>query len=155
MALAIIVAVLFAAAGQVGAEQGGAAKKTWTRGDQESPEMHPGRSCIDCHAKGEGPTFIIAGTVFQDISEADDVYGVPGAVVQITDASGKVRTLTTNASGNFFLKARGNTVAMPFTAKVIYKGNENAMAASQSTGNCAACHTAQGRNGAPGRIIVP
>jgi hypothetical protein len=149
------VIVLFAAAGYVSAQQSGVAKKTWTRGDEESPEMHPGLSCIDCHARGEGPKFIIAGTVFQSISEADDVYGVPGAVVQITDAKGKVRKLTTNASGNFFLKAWGNSVSMPFTAKVIYKGNENAMATPQSSGNCAACHTAQGLNGAPGRIIVP
>ena len=37
----------------------------WTVGDRESPEMHPGRSCIDCHAKGEGPRFLVAGTVYQ------------------------------------------------------------------------------------------
>jgi hypothetical protein len=155
--LALAVALLFIAAGAASAEQGqgNTSRRLWTRGDSESPEMHPGRSCIDCHAKGEGPRFAIAGTVFQNISEDDDVYGVPGAVVQVTDAGGKVYTLTSNASGNFFLRARGNTVAMPFTAKVIYRGNVNAMATPQSSGNCAACHTAGGVNGAPGRIIVP
>jgi mono/diheme cytochrome c family protein len=29
------------------------------------------------------------------------------------------------------------------------------MSTPQSTGNCAACHTAKGVNGAPGRIIIP
>ncbi len=153
-ALAAAVMLLFAA-GSATAEQSGTAGKTWTGGDSESPEMHPGLSCIGCHAKGEGPRFVIAGTVFQNISEKDDVYGVPGAVVQITDAKGKVRKLTTNASGNFSLRAWGNTIALPFTAKVMYKGNENAMGTPQSTGDCAACHTAQGMKGAPGRIIVP
>jgi hypothetical protein len=132
-----------------------ASVKKWTQGDSESPLMHPGRSCIDCHAKGEGPKFIIAGTVFQKLTESDDDYGVVGVTVQITDAKGVVTKLTTNASGNFFLRARGSSIAMPFTAKVIFKGAENAMGTPQSTGNCASCHTAAGLNGAPGRIIIP
>jgi hypothetical protein len=78
-----------------------------------------------------------------------------GAVVRLTDAKGKLTTLTTNKAGNFMLRFRGNTFAMPFTAKVMFKGNERVMATPQSTGNCAGCHTARGAAGAPGRILLP
>ena len=127
----------------------------WTDGDEGSPDMHPGRSCIDCHALGEGPRFIIAGTVFRQLNEPNDTYGVKGVVVQLTDAKGKVIRLTTNTSGNFMLRARGNPIAFPFTAKVLFQGREAEMATPQSTGNCAACHTAKGEHGAPGRIVAP
>jgi hypothetical protein len=127
----------------------------WTNGDEGSPDMHPGRSCIDCHASGEGPRFIVAGTVFRELNEPSDTYGVRGVVVQLTDAKDKVIRLTTNAAGNFMLRARGNPIALPFTAKVLFKGREAEMATPQSTGNCAACHTARGENGAPGRIVAP
>ena len=121
----------------------------------ESPEMHPGISCITCHSRGEGPQYVIAGTVYQDFGEADDCYGFEGADVQITDANGKVFKLTTNKAGNFFLSARGNSVAMPFKARVVYGGNTREMMSPQGTGDCLSCHTATGSNGAPGRIVVP
>jgi hypothetical protein len=127
----------------------------WTGGDEGSPDMHPGKSCIDCHAQGEGPRFIVAGTVFKELTEPDDTYGVKGVVVQLTDAKGKVIRLTTNAAGNFMLRAHGNTIVFPFTAKVLFQGREGEMVTPQSTGNCAACHTAHGANGAPGRIVAP
>ena len=127
----------------------------WTGGDAESPEMHPGSDCIACHASGEGPRFLVAGTVYQKLDEPIDCYGVEGAVVRLTDAKGKLITLTTNRAGNFMLRTRGNVIAMPFTAKVMFKGKERAMATPQSAANCAGCHTAKGAAGAPGRIILP
>jgi mono/diheme cytochrome c family protein len=127
----------------------------WTRGNSESPEMHPGGSCIDCHAQGEGPKFLAAGTVFQALTEPDDCYGVKGVVVQLTDAKGQVLAVTTNASGNFFFGGRGMTITFPITAKLIAGGTTREMSSEQSTGNCALCHTAKGANGAPGRIIAP
>ena len=127
----------------------------WKAGDEGSPEMHPGWNCISCHAQGEGPRFIVAGTVYQQLDEPNDCYGVEGVVVQLTDAKGKVIRLTTNLAGNFAARARSGSIAFPITAKVLYKGNESVMASPQSTGNCAQCHTAKGRNGAPGRIVAP
>jgi hypothetical protein len=117
--------------------------------------MHPGLSCIDCHSKGEGPRFLAAGTVFQALTELDDCCGVKGVVVQLTDANGQVLAVTTNASGNFFFGGRGTTMAFPITAKLISGTRTREMGSEQSTGNCAACHTAKGANGAPGRIIAP
>jgi hypothetical protein len=124
----------------------------WTGGDEGSPEMHPGRSCVDCHATGEGPRFTIAGTVYRQLGEPNDCYGAAGVVVQVTDARGKVLRLTTNLAGNFFARA---AVSFPLSAKVLFKGRESGMATRQQTGNCARCHTAEGANGAPGRIVAP
>ena len=42
-----------------------------------------------------------------------------------------------------------------FTAQVKFNGQSAEMATPQSTDNCDACHTSQGVNGAPGRIIIP
>jgi len=129
--------------------------KAWTSGDRESPEMHPGDDCIGCHSSGEGPRFLIAGTVMNDLKDDTNCYGVEGVTVQITDANGKVNELTTNAAGNFYLESRGGSLATPFTAKVLRGGKEKAMTAAQSNGACATCHTAGGANGAPGRILPP
>ena len=117
--------------------------------------MRPGGNCIVCHASGEGPSYLVAGTVYQKYKESDDCYGVEGVKVELTDAKGKVTTLTTNKAGNFFLRARGSSIAMPFNAKVIFKSAERKMQTPQSTGNCMNCHTSKGANGAPGRTIIP
>ncbi len=127
----------------------------WTRGDRESPLMHPGGTCISCHSSGEGPAFSIAGTVYPTGHEPNDCNGVDGAgdvQVVITDAAGSVLTLDVNAAGNFSSNSR---IAMPFHAKVVTMGQERAMAAAQTTGDCNGCHTEGGANGAPGRIMLP
>jgi hypothetical protein len=128
----------------------------WTGGDEGSPEMHPGGNCIVCHGSGEGPRFVVAGTVYRQMNEKTDCYGVQGAVVTLTDASGAVVRLTANKAGNFMSRGREKEhLTMPLTAKVVFHGAERAMGTPQSTGNCAGCHTAQGANGAPGRIVIP
>ena len=80
------------------------------------------------------------------------IVGVSGAKVVITDENNKVLELSTNDAGNFFTK---ETVVLPLTAKVEYKGKVMEMGSPQSTGNCAKCHTEKRDNGAPGRIIIP
>jgi hypothetical protein len=127
----------------------------WTSGDEESPQMHPGGACIACHSRGEGPRFSVAGTVFPTAHEPTDCYGVEGGSdvhVEITDAAGSVLTLSVNAAGNFYST---KTVAYPFHAKVVTMGQERAMGAAQATGDCNSCHTETGKNGAPGRIMLP
>jgi hypothetical protein len=129
----------------------------WTRGDHESPLMHPGGMCIDCHSrKDEGPDLTIAGTLFPSMHEQDDCNGVDSsydAVVVITDANGKESQLKVNNAGNFYIEERA--VAKPYHAKIIYNGNERAMAAAQTVGDCNSCHTENGAQGAPGRIYLP
>ena len=52
----------------------------------------------------------------------------------------------------------GRAVAEGFAAcgaKVVVNGIERAMVTPQTLGDCNACHTQNGLQGAPGRIIVP
>ena len=164
--LSVLVLLLFlgalAAWAQEGEGSGGAKVPSstclsgmkWTGGNEGSPEMHPGGDCISCHARGEGPRFLAAGTVYQQLDEPNDCYGVKGVVVQVTDAKNKVYKMTSNASGNFNVR-RGGPITFPIRVKLFFNGRESAMATPQMTANCAACHTAAGANGAPGRVVAP
>lgn len=115
--------------------------------------MHPGRACISCHEQAGGPQLTIAGTVYPTAHEPDDCDGVAGSVqVVITDADGATQTLRVNSAGNFYSAA---AVAMPFHAKVVSGGQERAMSAAQTTGDCNGCHTVDGASSAPGRIMAP
>ncbi len=127
----------------------------WIGGDSESPLMHPGMSCITCHARGEGPKLTVAGTVYTKIDEKDDYFGVEGATVQIVDAKGKSVDLVTNKAGNFMLPARKALLVPPFSVKVLKGKAVNVMESPAPSGNCASCHTAAGSGGAPGRIMAP
>ena len=131
----------------------------WTLGDQKSPLMHPGGACVSCHSMSDGPPMALGGTVFPTAHEPIDCNGTSAggtAVVQITDAAGRVFTLPVNQAGNFHILAGGSpAITMPFRAKIIAHGKERVMSAAQSTGDCNSCHTEAGANGAPGRIMAP
>ena len=129
----------------------------WTGGNEGNAEMNPGQDCVACHAKeGEGPTFAIAGTVFSSIQEADNCYGASGAEVIITGSDGKEFVLAANAAGNFSLdKSASAELKIPYTAKVRVGTKENAMVTPQVAGSCNSCHTKNGANAAPGRVMTP
>ena len=126
---------------------------TWRSG--EGLTMRPGEACINCHSRDEGPVFSIAGTVYPTAHEPNDCNGAdPSAAarVVITDKNGQEFTVQVNAAGNFSLRAN---IAFPFRAKVVAGGKERAMLTAQSSGDCNACHTQNGANNAPGRIMLP
>lgn len=140
-------------------------------GDEEqSFLMHPGRACIDCHAADgdpDAPRFLFAGTVMGDLRDEDDCRGVPGVTVEILDQDDVVTaSATTNAAGNFGLCGAGGgtedfTCALapptsPFRVRLSWEGRTREMLTHQdAVGDCMACHTAQGDNGAPGRVVAP
>jgi hypothetical protein len=126
----------------------------WAGGDEESPNMHPGMGCNECHREEhEGPIFGLAGTVYTEYGEADDCYGAAGVTVEITDANGDVHSLTTRQSGNFYLES---SIETPYTARLIgADGSERVMVSEQTVTECNSCHTSEGVNDAPGRIIAP
>jgi cytochrome c553 len=124
----------------------------WVGDDDGSSQMHPGRDCIACHAqKGEGPTFTLAGTVFGAPKQADDCFGLPNAVVVVTDATGKTFSMGSNKAGNFTSR---EAVAFPITAKVLYGDKTIEMKTPVGSGACNSCHTVDGAQGAPGRIEI-
>jgi hypothetical protein len=125
----------------------------WLYGDSESPMMHPGRACIDCHNQHfNAPHLTIAGTVYPSAHDTDDCFGQGQAIVEVHDAAGMTYSMTTNSAGNFYRKAG---VTFPITAIVKYNGKEKAMKDPVDTGDCNSCHTEAGANGAPGRITLP
>jgi hypothetical protein len=137
----------------------------WTGGNEGSPLMNPGLSCLSCHSGGgggggeddeEAPPYTIAGTLYPSAHEPNLCNGsngeMNGARVVIVDAANHTITLTPNAAGNFFY---AGAVTFPFHAKVTFQGRERIMTAAQSNGSCNACHTQNGASGAPGRILLP
>lgn len=118
----------------------------------EGSNMEPGGDCISCHARDEGPNYTIAGTVMGASNDDDRCVGLDSATVVITGADGQVISLDTNGVGNFFYRG---PLATPYTAKVVRDGKELAMTTPQVDGDCASCHTAQGANSAPGRVLAP
>lgn len=130
-----------------------ASTKKWVGGDEGATIMHPGEDCIACHAReGEGPGFKIAGTVYGAANQANNCFGIQGATIEITGADGKVFNLAANEAGNFYTK---ESVATPYTARVLFNGKESKMQTPQSSGACNSCHTQGGSDGAPGRVLSP
>lgn len=136
----------------------------WTMGDHESPLMHPGMACRTCHSMKEprvATRLPIVGTVYPTGHEPDDCLGVDGeaedVVVEITTADARVIELPVNASGNFlFDTARDRTpIKFPITARVMKGDKERKMLTAQMSGDCNSCHSQNGAEGAPGRILAP
>jgi mono/diheme cytochrome c family protein len=126
-----------------------------------SPLMHPGRACITCHTTGtgflnlqHGPSFTLAGTVYPSAHEPDDCNGAAGGGVSvvITGAAGQSLTLTPNAVGNFTSLAR---VVLPYMVEIRAAGRVRAAATPHQNGDCNSCHSQQGQQGAPGRLLMP
>lgn len=128
----------------------------WTRGDDEgSSNMKPGGACMACHAREGGKVFTIAGTVYPTAHEPDDCNGANGAAamtIVVTDANGLIVNARVNGVGNFSARA---AIVPPFRVKVTDGARERAMVGTLTAGDCNTCHTEQGVNGAPGRIIAP
>jgi hypothetical protein len=113
------------------------------------PTMEPGNACVACHN-----TFL-AGTVYPTAHEPNDCDGVnvSNATVRVTDATGAVTSISINNVGNFY--TNGSALTPPVQVEVVYNGATRAMATPLSIGDCNSCHTEQGDNGAPGRIMLP
>jgi cytochrome c5 len=154
----------------------------WTMGNTGSPAMHPGDACNACHSASKGPNLTFAGTVYRgglhDIDDCNGTGAPAPLTVVITDKNGQTATLVVNDAGNFFLEAPqrdggareagggngggGNgggggaqRFRAPFHAKVVSGATQRAMMGSVTSGDCNACHTSAGINGAPGRILAP
>jgi hypothetical protein len=78
--------------------------------------------------------------------------GATSAAIEVTDAGGVVTTLKVNAAGNFSSSA---TFTFPIQVAVVANGARRAMASSPPSGDCNTCHTQDGANMAPGRIVTP
>jgi hypothetical protein len=127
----------------------------------EGPWMNPGRMCIRCHEEQTGGSVVeIGGTVYPSFNEQDLCYGVDGvslnAEVVVTDSEGEVFRLPVGPTGNFSLLLEGAPrVELPISAKLVVGDRERVMTYTPNVADCNYCHTKEGVNGAPGRIVLP
>lgn len=129
----------------------------WTDGDEGSPRMNPGEACNACHQQQGGPNLRIGGTVYPTLHEPDDCVGSappPQLRVIVTDSRNRVFDMQVNASGNF-LTRNGDRPRPPLRAVVTNGQQTRAMVGTVTSGDCNSCHTVNGTNGAPGRIMAP
>ena len=101
----VVVALLLAVMGGCRNDLGIPPKVCSTQavGASTSPQMEPGGDCIGCHASGDGPRFVIAGTVMNALHDDTNCAGVAGVTVRVTGADGLSVEMVTNGVGNFYL----------------------------------------------------
>ncbi len=128
----------------------------WTDGAVGSAGMLPGNACIACHEESPGaPRLAVAGTIYPTAHEPDDCLGARGDItIEITDAAGMTRSAEAGSSGNFYLFASAD-LRFPVRARIAFEGRVREMSAARTSGDCNACHTQDGTDGAPGRILLP
>ena len=113
----------------------------------EGVDMLPGSNCLACHSDAAGsggrvPSWTAGGTVFTDI------YGTMpavGATVRITDANGRLTSLRTSRTGNFYTAI---PLVMPIRAEVeTADGQVRTMASPVTSAACNTCHSCDGSAG--------
>jgi len=130
----------------------------WTDGDRGSSKMHPGSDCNACHQRErEGPIYAVAGTIYTDWEEPTDCYGPSDIEVLFQDGSGRELSAWSNSAGNFTLKKGDFDLDWPVHTAVVVGGEERWMddPVTESDGSCNSCHTPEGTDGAPGRVVLP
>ena len=70
----------------------------------------------------------------------------------VSDDTGKVLTLLTNAAGNFYT---AEPLKFPIHVQAAAGGKRMAMSSVPSSGSCNSCHAQPALNDAPGRVFVP
>lgn len=130
--------------------------------ESEGPPMNPGFPCITCHAAAnaassdaDAPLLAFAGTLYPTAHEPNSCVGsaAENAEVVLTDATHTELRALANTSGNFLLKDA--VLTPPFSVKVLFQGRERAAATPHQNGDCNACHSQVGDQGAPGRVVLP
>jgi mono/diheme cytochrome c family protein len=116
--------------------------------DDEGREHRPGSRCGDCHSEesgGEGPAFVLAGTVY---ARASDPVGAEGAIVHVVDAAGHDFGLSTYRGGNFMVSRDQLPWPLVFPLRVdvtLADGTNRVMRSRiQREGSCAGCHAFAG-----------
>lgn len=131
--------------------------EAWDGGVTSSARMNPGLACIACHTRSGAAVFSVGGTVYPTANEPDQCFGVrldavTPVTVEVTDALGRTASLPTNSAGNFYHRL---PLTPPLRVSVRRGEAAREMRGGAPSGDCNACHTEWGREGAPGRVRVP
>ncbi len=143
------------------------------QGDYEDgDEKHrPGQPCLLCHGPDHFPQapgekiFLLAGTVYGFVDDADK-DGLKNVDVEITDATMRTVTVTTNGAGNFivsegepkhkkgWLRISG-TLEFPLQVAISRDGDERVMRTMiAQEGSCSRCHGPKPDIDSVGRIFL-
>jgi hypothetical protein len=106
--------------------------------DDGNALMRPGENCLagGCHNAGGERPLTVAGTVYA-APDSPVNSGLADVSVVITDASGMLTTLTTNAAGNFYT---GATLPLPLASVYVVHNGARTDKGGAPTGACASCH---------------
>jgi len=138
---------------------------------EEGPTHRPGQPCLVCHGEDHSPggeVFVLAGTVYR---RADDVDGLEGAEVEVTEDDGDVFTVRTNRVGTFLVSVGevdederdegwiGLSSAPDYPLRVVVRaagGLEETMRnVIHREGSCAICHDRAGPGAtSAGKVFV-
>ena len=123
---------------------------------ERGPLMSAGEDCLSCHGSAtgleQGPTWSVAGTVFDTFSAASE-EGVGGAEVRLTDKNGRELSLTSNHAGNFYT---AEPLAFPLQRACVERNGEVfCMRRDVPDGSCNSCHNIPAMWAAPGRVRSP
>lgn len=131
----------------------------WEDGDLGDEDMNPGLPCRACHQmQAPEHAYFFSGTVFPSFHEQDLCLSPPPAEakVEILNEDGTVvLTLVPGAAGNFTSSAVVAGVPIPYRARLVANGLTRSMTTLQTSGDCNVCHTEQGEEDAPGRLVWP
>jgi len=128
-----------------------------------------GQACIQCHNSEEGQNIVgFGGTLFSYIHTPNAKYyqDLSSYKVTITRESGSSITATTRAAGseighNNFSSTTNIGTNINFTAYIKDSNGDVVNQSGTNTHNssthadCNSCHTKDGTNSAPGRVLVP
>jgi hypothetical protein len=125
-----------------------------TFGLHAGPTHRPGQPCLTCHG-GQGPgnpELSVAGTVYKTKPATD---WLEGATVTLKDASGTIREVTTNQTGNFLIGKSDWTPVYPMLASVSFGGFSVDMETHVGrSGSCADCHTDPRNTSSAGHVYL-
>lgn len=95
------------------------------------------QACLSCHASGgNGPTFVLGGTAYED---AAGTIPAAGAEIRVVDANGTAFTTHTDNLGNFYLRG-GGTPSFPANVGARNAAGARDMSATIKNGDCNNCH---------------
>jgi hypothetical protein len=85
----------------------------YTAGQPGGSSHNAGKSCVQsgCHASGgDGPTFLVGGTVYKDYK---GTTGAPGVEVRVVDSAGNAASAYSGPEGNFYISAGKSNLTFP------------------------------------------
>ena len=116
---------------------------------------NPGRSCGDkgCHGSGgEGPAFLIGGTIYTDYAGTTPAVGVE---IRVVDTNNNAASTYSDSVGNFYIRSGSSSVALPAYVGA-RDGNISRPMVTQLTGGMGSCNQATCHaTGGYGPIHIP